>query len=71
MTNRDTILIPGSAGCRVARASPVLAKASPPSRTSQKRLFRRDAETSTRDTCATQNQQTERPQGAALSFVLR
>src|SRR5438132_10670811 len=33
----------------VARASRVLAKASSPSRTSPKRLFRRDAETSTRD----------------------
>jgi hypothetical protein len=56
----------GSAGCRVARASRVLAIGSLPSRTFlvllnrfcdfpvQKSLFRRDAETDTRDACATQ-----------------
>ena len=46
---RDEESLPGS-----ARVLACLAIASPPSRTFLQRLFRRDAETNTRDVCATQ-----------------
>src|SRR5206468_3737771 len=50
--NTHVSLRPGSAGCRVARASRVLTLASR-QRGLFERLFRRDAETNTRDACAT------------------